>query len=397
MQITNEPVPIDSPPGKHSGPAAGLEMTRVIIGATVLGLGGIRTHLVLLCQSLRRHGVEVVLFATGSNWDPDTIARLQQLGVKFRLPPVLIRASRKMSTLYCCVAWPFLIPRPANSVYCISAGYSQILLHRLKPAGAVSINHEIVEPPDPLSLAGKCAAGLDVTVANSMKVSKLMKGFWPQKAIQVIPFLTSDAPTLPPVRRRQIGADGLLRVTYLGRLVQQKRPDQLVRCWPALSAQAGLAPARLDVFGYDPTGEMAKKLRSFVDDSGLSERIGIHGEYSLSDLPRILEETDVVVLPSLWEGLPLVLVEAMLKGVPFVATAAGGTEELGESNPDVMVTSTEWAAFEAGLIAMARKIRSGGIDPVRLHDWAETRYGYAAVSQQWLQCLCRPREFYNLP
>jgi glycosyltransferase involved in cell wall biosynthesis len=186
-------------------------------------------------------------------------------------------------------------------------------------------------------------------------------------------------------------------VVYLGRLVEQKRPDQLVRRWPVLSAHAGLTPARLDVFGYDPTGNMVKGLQTFVTDSGLSDRIGIRGEYSLSDLPRILDEADVVVLPSLWEGLPLVLVEAMLKGVPFVATAAGGTEELGENNPDVTVTSTEWAEFEAGLIAMAQRIRSGAVDPIRLHGWAESRYGYSAVSQKWLQCLCQPHEFFDLP
>jgi glycosyltransferase involved in cell wall biosynthesis len=373
----------------------GLQVPRVIIGATVLGLGGIRTHLVLLCQLLRRQGVEVVVFATGSNWDEETIAGLQTLGVKFKLPPARIRSLRRLSALYCSLTWPLLIPRQANSLYCISAGFSQLLLHRLKPSGAVSINHEIVEPPGAESMAGKCAAGLDATVANSMKVAEIMKGFWPQKSIQVIPFLTSDAPTPPPVRRRQVGADGLLRVVYLGRLVEQKRPDQLVRRWPGLSALAGLAPARLDVFGYDPEGQMLRSLRAFVTDSSFSDRIEIHGEYSLAELPRIFEKADLVVLPSLWEGLPLVLVEAMLHGVPFVASAAGGTEELGDANPDVMITSTKWEDFETGLLAMAGKIRAGEIDSQRLHHWVEARYGFTAVSQQWLKCLLNPQPFFN--
>jgi glycosyltransferase involved in cell wall biosynthesis len=352
--------------------------------------------LILLCQLLRQQGVEVVVFASGSNWDWETIAKLHKLGVKFRLPPSLVRASRKLSTLYCCLAWPLLIPRQANSLYCISAGYSQILLHRLKSAGTLSVNHEIVAPPGPESPAGKCAARLDATVANSGKVAEMMKSFWPRKPIRVIPFLTSDAPTPSPVRRRQIGADGLLRVVYLGRLVEQKRPDQLVRRWPVLGAQAGLTPARLDVFGYDPDGQMLTSMRTVVANSGLSEQIRIHGEYPLSDLPRILEEADMVVLPSLWEGLPLVLVEAMLKGVPFVATAAGGTEELGDTNPDVIVTSTEWEDFEAGLLQMARRIRAGQVDPLRLHAWAEKRYGYEVVSKRWLTCLQHPRQFFDL-
>jgi glycosyltransferase involved in cell wall biosynthesis len=385
-----------STPKTHRGSVNGLKTSRVIVGATVLGLGGIRTHLALLCQLLRRHNVEVAVFATGSHWDQQTIAGLQKMGAQFRIPPALVRCSRKLSALYCLVSWPLLIPRQANSVYCISAGYSQLLLHRLKPSHVLSINHEIVEPPGPESPAGRCAAELDVSVANSRKVAQSMGGICPRKPIRVIPFLTSDGPTQPPLRPRRVGADGLLRVVYLGRLVEQKRPDHLVRRWSALSALPCLSPARLDVFGYDPAGKMFKSLQAFVAGSGLSDRVAIHGAYRLADLPRILEETDLVVLPSLWEGLPLVLVEAMLKGVPFVASAAGGTEELGENNPDVRVTSTEWGDFEAGLIAMAGKIRAGCINPARLHAWAEQRYGYSAVSEKWLHCLRQPRDFFNL-
>lgn len=378
-------------------PGVRLKAPCVIVSATVLGLGGIRTHLILLCQLLRRHGVKVIVFATGAHWDGDTIARLEQLGVKFRLPPACIRQSRKLSALYCSLTWPLLIPGQASSVYCISAGYSQLLMQRLKPARALSINHEIVTPPSPESLAGKCAASLETTVANSRKVAEQMRGYWPRKPIRIIPFLTSDAPTPSPTGRRLAGVNEALRVVYLGRLVEQKRPDQLVRRWGEITRHSALAGARLDIRGYDPEGKMLLEMRDFVARTGMENQVKIHGEYSLVELPRILEEADLVVLPSLWEGLPLVLVEAMLKGVPFVATAAGGTEELGDGNPDVIVTSMDWAEFETGLIAMAVKIRAGGIDPMRLHAWAENRYGYTAVSQQWVQCLCEPRSFFELP
>jgi glycosyltransferase involved in cell wall biosynthesis len=139
---------------------------------------------------------------------------------------------------------------------------------------------------------------------------------------------------------------------------------------------------------------MFRELCNFVADERMEHEVKIHGAYELADLPRILLETDVVVLPSLWEGLPLVLVEAMLKGVPFVATAAGGTEELGVGNPDVRVTPTEWTDFERGLVETAHRIREGQIDSLRLHRWAEDRYGFAAVSRSWLECLLRPHQFF---
>jgi glycosyltransferase involved in cell wall biosynthesis len=287
------------------------------------------------------------------------------------------------------------MPTEANSVYCIGAGRSHFLIHRLKPFGTVSINHEIVVPPSRESMAGLCAERLDVSVANSKKVAEQMHEYWPQKAMRIIPFLTSEQPMPKPLRRR-VGEESQLRVVYLGRLVAHKRPDQLVRRWQALTAHPLLSGARLDVFGFDPEGNMLAELRAFVTNNRLSEQVALHGEYELKTLPQILADSDIVVLPSLDEGLPLVLVEAMAHGVPFVATAAGGTEELGRGNPDVIVTSTSWEDFEAGLLVMAGKIRAGEVDSQRLFRWAEERYGYSAVSKQWLECLSNPRLFFGL-
>jgi len=350
----------------------------------------------LLGHLLRRQGVEVMIFATGMNWDAQSVAQLKAAGVKFILPPASLRRSHRLSVIYSSLAWLFQVPSRANSLYCIGPGLSHLWLQRLKPKNTPSINHEIVEPPGPQSLAGQCATGLDVTVANSKKVAQVMSEIWREKPMRIIPFLTADAPTTPPVLRRRAGVNEVLRVVYLGRLVEHKRPDQLVFRWQALTAHPALASARLDVYGFDPTGTMLKELRTFVVENHLSNNVTIHGEYALNALPEILANSELVVLPSLAEGLPLVLVEAMLHGVPFVATAAGGTAELGEDNPDVLVTGTDWAEFEAGLLAMAVKIRAGGIDPVRLHAWAEARYGHAAVSQQWLDCLLNPRSFFGL-
>jgi len=369
--------------------------SRVIISGTILGLGGIRTHLMLLCQLLRRQGIGVVVFATGANWSSAELADLKAAGVRFHLPPAGLRRFRKVAALYSRLTWPSLAPHTANSLYCIGAGRSHFLMHRLRPQNTVSINHEIVVPPSPDSMAGLCAEHLDVSVANSRKVATRMREYWPQKPIRILPFLTSDRPMPDPARSR-VGESTQLRVVYLGRLVAHKRPDQLVRRWQALTGHPALASARLDVYGFDPTGTMVKELSAFVAENKLAETVAIHGEYELKSLPQILANSDLVVLPSLDEGLPLVLVEAMAHGVPFVATAAGGTEELGEDNPDVTVTSTNWEDFEAGLLAMAEKINAGEVDSRRLHQWAEARYGYAIVSQQWLACLLRPQQFFGL-
>jgi glycosyltransferase involved in cell wall biosynthesis len=380
-----------SAPGERTATGA----PRVIVSGTVLGLGGIRTHLVLLCQLLRRHGVEVTVFATDSHWDSSLVNGLRNLGVRFVLPPALLRPARKLAAAYCGLFWPLRTPTQADSLYCIGTGRSHFFLNRRRPKGTISINHEIVSPPEGESLSAESAHQLDTSIANSHKVAEMMRTRWPQKPIRVIPFLTSDRAMPAPVRPPR-PANQPLRVVYLGRLVEQKRPDQLVRRWSEITRHPALAGARLNVFGYDPDGKMIEGLKKFVGESGLSNRVNICGEYALTDLPGIFLENDLVVLPSLWEGLPLVLVEAMSHGVPFVATAAGGTEELGWDNPDVCVTGTAWVEFETGLIKMAERLQRGEIDAQRLHAWAEARYGSAVVSAQWLQCLLQPRQFFAL-
>jgi len=344
---------------------------------------------------LLAQGTEVVVFAMGSDWGSPLVAELAGLGAQFVMPPPRLWQTPILGALYSTLTWPWSIPRTANSLYCIGPGRSHALLHLLRPRGTKTLYHEIVFPSAHNTPERQRAALLDLTIANSRKVAQIVRRHCPRKPIRVIPFLTSNAPMPLPARSRPVGT-GTLRVTYLGRLVKHKRPDQLVRRWKALRGAPGLDLATLDVYGYDPTGEMLKELRQLAAEPNLANHVRIHGNYEPESLPAILAETDLVVLPSLEEGLPLVLVEAMLQGVPFVATSAGGTEELGDGNPDVVVTAREWEAFEAGLVRMAASIRAGQIDALRLHRWAEDRYGYAPVSRQWLACLHQPRKFFGL-
>jgi glycosyltransferase involved in cell wall biosynthesis len=181
-------------------------------------------------------------------------------------------------------------------------------------------------------------------------------------------------------------------VAFLGRLAPHKRPLALIEAWPKLSAAIG--PAHLDLYGGDYDGE-GRRLQGRIDSLGLQATVKLHGAYSTEDLASIFETTDIVVLPSQYEGLPLVLVEAMHRGVPVVSTSAGGSAELGEENPDVIVTEgISWGPFEEGLKEMARRVRAGEIDSRRLQQWTEARYGFEPVAAAWREALLQPDRFF---
>jgi glycosyltransferase involved in cell wall biosynthesis len=379
------------PPDAHSNPAP----PSVLMCGGFLGGGGVQTHLTLLCQLLRRHRATVVLLATGRNWSIETIEEVRSWGVEMRLPPAVLAKSRRLCALYSNALLPIGARGKFTSIYSVGEGRSQLRVRRFIRGSPISVYHEIVDSPSPDNLRGRCAVAAHAVAANSKVVAGQFLHHWPKMNVRVIPFLTAAAPMAPPAARPPVG-NRTLRLAYLGRIIGHKRPDELVKQWKRLVAGPPLNPARLDIYGYG-NQELSAQMQSIINQEKLGDQIVLRGSYQTSELDSIIGNADVVVLPSIFEGLPLVLVEAMQRGVPVVACASGGSAEFGDDNPDVRITSTEWDDFVRGLFEMAAMLRLGKVDAVRLHRWAESRYGYEAASKLWLGALLRPHEFWGIP
>ena len=107
---------------------------------------------------------------------------------------------------------------------------------------------------------------------------------------------------------------------FVGRLVDQKAPDVLIK---ALAGVARTAPrCRLIIVG---TGPLEGELRTLADRLGVADRILWLGE---RDGKMILPAFDLLALPSRKEGLPYVVLEALAAGLPVLATASAGVEIL---------------------------------------------------------------------
>jgi glycosyltransferase involved in cell wall biosynthesis len=366
-------------------------MTARILISGGLAVGGPQTHVTLLCRVLRDAGAEVTIASASTNWPREAIADLKAMGVHVVTSPFGFGTFRHLGKVAAVLAWPLLLRRDYDVLYCIGDGKMHLWASRFVRPRAWKIYHEIVECPARNSVAAEVAAKMDAVIANSCtvgeKIIRLLDGI----PVRTIPFLTSSEPLDPPAARPP---SSTLRIAFLGRLVPHKRCAELIEAWPDWNARAPIGPARLDFYGGDYDNE-SPRLQKKIADLGLENSVRIHGAYATSDLPKIFANTDLVVLPSTYEGLPLVLVEAMQRGIPVVTTSAGGTAELGDENPDVIITrGTGWEPFAAGLEQMAARIRAGDIDPVRLHEWTESRYGFEPVAHAWREALLAPREFF---
>jgi glycosyltransferase involved in cell wall biosynthesis len=96
-----------------------------------------------------------------------------------------------------------------------------------------------------------------------------------------------------------------------------------------------------------------------------------------ADLPALLSGAAVFAYPSFGEGFGLPVVEAMACGTPVVASlapavpeAAGGAALLVDpSDPEALAEALGRVLAEP---ALAARLRTKGLDRVRLLDWNDT-------------------------
>src|SRR5438552_785079 len=109
-------------------------------------------------------------------------------------------------------------------------------------------------------------------------------------------------------------------VGFCGRLRERKGELLLVRAMAALGGDA-----QLEILGW---GEAEPRVRALAADLGMVNRVHIRSAIPSTDVPRFMNELDVLAMPSLtlpsWkEQFGRVLMEAMACGVPVVGSNSG--------------------------------------------------------------------------
>ncbi|MHC4948351.1 MAG: glycosyltransferase [Planctomycetota bacterium] len=127
------------------------------------------------------------------------------------------------------------------------------------------------------------------------------------------PAPASDLPSLP---------DGRFRLVSVGRLVERKGFDDLIRAVARLPDDVDLV-----LVGDGP---LEGRLGRLAADLGVTDRVHLLGFRPREAVARLLRESDCFVLSSLHEGLGIVVQEAMDAGLPVVATNNGGQVDLVE-------------------------------------------------------------------
>ena len=153
-----------------------------------------------------------------------------------------------------------------------------------------------------------------LAVSNFVKEMFVRNGM-AEDGIQVLRLGLSLAGTL---QHRVRQAHAPLRVGYLGRVVHLKGAHILAR------AGREIPPNRLRVLFFGPVGRDAASALQML----AGRRLEFRGPYARADLPRILDEVDVIVVPTLFqETVGLATLEAHAAGLPVIASRIGAIPE----------------------------------------------------------------------
>ena len=74
------------------------------------------------------------------------------------------------------------------------------------------------------------------------------------------------------------------------------------------------------------TGILEKPLKSYVSELNLNGKIEFLG--ARADVPKLLSQSNCLLLPSLWEAFPIVVLEAAATNIPVIATPVGSLPSL---------------------------------------------------------------------
>jgi D-inositol-3-phosphate glycosyltransferase len=234
---------------------------------------------------------------------------------------------------------------------------------------------------------GRDAAAVIATSTD--EVFELLRLGVPRDLVSVVPCgvdlknFTVDGPVVERSNRP--------RLLYVGRLVERKGVDTIIR------ALGAIPKAELLIAGGPPANKLrsdrdVRRLRAIARERGVSRRVKFLGRVCHDELPPLMRSADAVVCVPWYEPFGIVPLEAMACGVPVVAAAVGGLV-------DTIINGT------TGLLvpprqpgALAKAIRDLLAEPTLSYaygiagsDRARSRYSWERVAKETLAVYKRVR------
>jgi glycosyltransferase involved in cell wall biosynthesis len=227
-------------------------------------------------------------------------------------------------------------------------------------------------------LTRKVWRGAHRVIANSDGLRHIALTAEPAQPIEVIHNGVVPVP-LPPLPV----AAGVLRVLTVGRLIERKGIDTLIRAMALLRDEAVSAV----IVGEGPSRSSLTKLARQL---GVLDRVTFKGFVQQPQLAAEYRNSDVFVLASHSESCSMALLEGIGSGLPVVATGVGGTPELVRHERNGLLVSPGAEAQLADALRLLMKepqrraaYGAAGVALARdFHSWAAVARRYELMFEE---------------
>ncbi len=219
----------------------------------------------------------------------------------------------------------------------------------------------------------------DAVTAISNSTAAAVQRLTDQPVI-IVPYGAAlDDDGIPSVRPALSG-DGPLKILFVGRLVERKGVEVLVR---ALAGLGTLPDAELTVIG---AGERAETIEQTARLHGVADRVHLRGAVTREELVRSYSNHDVFVLPAVLdakgdtEGLGVVLLEALRFERPVIASDVGGIPDIVEhERTGLLVPPGDSTSLASAIESLARDPERARQMAMRGRQVARDRFGWDRV------------------
>lgn len=178
-------------------------------------------------------------------------------------------------------------------------------------------------------------------------------------------------------------------VLYLGRLNAKKGLDLLIKAFALVASQA--PEARLVIAGSGDPPEFEDRVRRWVLESGIVDRVIFTGLLTGQKKLQVLADADILVVPSHAENFCFAMFEAMACRIPVVISdtlnLAGEVKDHGAG----IAVPRDPQAFASAILSLLRdrgrqqQMGDNGYSLARLYSWERTGRGVVKT----IQCILR--------
>ncbi len=226
----------------------------------------------------------------------------------------------------------------------------------------------------------------DLVTAISASTAGRVRGLV-DRPVAIVPFSAAVQPSSGRVETLPLEDGGPLELLFVGRLVERKGVETLVRALPRVLEHR---EAHLTIVGE---GEWEPEIRKAISAVGVESQVQMTGKISEPELERLYAGSDIFVLPAVvdrkgdTEGLGVVLLEALRFGRPIIASDIGGIPDIvrhGETG--WLVEPGDPGGLARRIIQVAKRPEESRRVAVVGKRWVDERFALPSITSDLIAC-----------